>query len=70
MDADARERHRRRGRRVVRQGLGGRKNGTVWYSDDGAHFTKVEASGFDSLAVGPDGAVWAAGFNGTLWRYK
>jgi hypothetical protein len=32
-----------------------------------ANWTKTPASGMGDVAVGPDGKVWLAGKNGTIW---
>lgn len=44
------------------------KNGTLWTSPNGDTFTQSEASGFESIAAGWEGA-WAVGFNSSLWQY-
>lgn len=47
-----------------------RKDGTIWFSENGRRFYQIEASGFESIAVGLDDNVWAVGYNGTLWKYE
>ena len=46
------------------------RDGSIMVShDNGASFSKIDASGFACLSADTDSSIWAVGTNGSLWHY-